>query len=67
MYTQKARRFTDQIEDGHFHHTLIKVRSPVLDNLDCDHLLRLEILAFDNLPKSTLPEDIENKVSILMP
>ena len=57
---------TNQIENRHFHHTLVKVCGPVLDNLYRNHLLRPEILAFDNLPESPLAQHVENKIAILM-
>lgn len=53
-----------QIKHRNFHHTLVEVGRAVLDDLDGDNLLRLEILAFDDLAKSTLAQHIENKVSI---
>lgn len=49
---------TYQIKDRHFHHTLIEVGRPVLDDFDCDHLLCLEILALDDLSECALAEDV---------
>ena len=45
---------------------LIEVGRLVLDHLDGDHLLRLEILAFDHLSKRALAQHVENEVSILV-
>ena len=56
-----------QIEDRHFHHTLIKVCCPVLDDLDCDNLLSLQVLTLDDLTECSLAEDIQNEIAILMP
>jgi hypothetical protein len=66
MHTANTDRNTDQIQDRDFHHTLVKIRSLVLDDFHRDHLLRFEILTFDDLSKSTLTEHVEDKVPILM-
>lgn len=55
---------TYQVQDRHFHHTLIKVRSSVLDDLDCHHFLCLQILAFDNLTKSSLTQHVKNQIPV---
>lgn len=55
---------TYQIKHRNFHHTLVKVSRAILDDLDGNNLLRLEVLAFDDLAKSTLAQHIENEVSI---
>jgi len=56
----------EKIQHRDFHHTLIEVGGSVLDHLDCDHLLRSEILTFDDLAKSSLTQHIEDKVSVFM-
>lgn len=53
-----------QIKHRNFHHTLVKVSRAVLDDLDGNNLLRLEVLAFDDLAKGALAQHVENKVSI---
>ena len=53
---------THELEDGHFHHTLVKVRRLVLDHLDSDDLVRLHILTFHHLPESPLPKDVEDEI-----
>jgi hypothetical protein len=53
-----------QIKHRNFHHALVEVSRAVLDDLDGNNLLRLEVLAFDDLAKSTLAQHIENKVSV---
>lgn len=58
--------YTHQIQDRHLHHTLIEVCCFVLDDLDGDHFLRLQILAFDNLPKSALTQHIEDEIPVPM-
>jgi hypothetical protein len=45
---------------------LIEVCCFVLDDLDGDHFLRLQILAFDNLPKSALTQHIEDEIPVPM-
>ncbi len=53
-----------QIENRYFHHALVEVRCPVLDNLDGDNLLRLQVLAFDHLPERALTEDVKDEVTV---
>ena len=55
---------TYQVEDGNFHHALIEIGRPVLDNLDSHHLLCLEVLALDDLAKCALPKNVEDEVTI---
>lgn len=55
---------THQIEDRHLHHTLIEVCCPVFDDLDCDNLLRFQILTLDDLSKCSLSQHIQDQVSI---
>ena len=57
----------NQIEDRDFHHTLIEVCGPVLDNLHCHNFLRLQVLALNDLTESTLTKDVQNEISILVP
>lgn len=49
-----GRERTYQIEYGYFHHTLVEVRCPVLDDLDGHHFLGLKVLALDNLAEGSL-------------
>jgi hypothetical protein len=56
-----------QIKDGHFHHALVEVGCSVLDNLDCDHLLRLQILALDDLSKGSLTENVQDEIAVPTP
>lgn len=53
-----------QVQDRNLHHTLVKVRRPVLNDLDGDHLLRLQVLALNDLTESALPKDIENEITV---
>jgi hypothetical protein len=53
-----------QVEHRDFHHALVEVRGPVLDNLDRDNLLRLQILAFHDLAESALTKDIQYQVPV---
>ena len=57
-------RGTHQIENRYFHHTLVKVCRPVLDDLDSHNLLGLQVLAFYHLAEGTLSEDVEDEVAI---
>jgi hypothetical protein len=43
---------------------LIEVRRAVLDHLDGNHLLRLQVLALDDLAEGALAENVENQVAI---
>lgn len=55
-----------EIQHGHLHHALVEVCSPILYHLDCYDLLCFQILTLHDLPESTLTEDIQNEISILM-
>lgn len=55
-----------QIQYRDFHHALIEVCGSVLDYLDCNHLLSLQVLTFDNLTKGTLAENIKDEVSVFV-
>lgn len=56
----------DQIEDRHFHHTLVEVCGPILDNFHSHDFLCLQVLAFHDLTESALTQDIQDEISILM-
>lgn len=56
----------EEVEDRDLHHALIEIGGSILDNLDCDHLLRLQILAFDYLAEGSLAKNIEYEIPILM-
>lgn len=51
---------TYQIQNRHFHHTLVEVGGAILDDLHRNYLLGLQILTFDNLAKRALAENVEN-------
>lgn len=55
-----------EIKHGDLHHTLVEIGRPVLDYFDGHDLLRLEVLAFDNLPKGTLTEHVKDQITIPM-
>ena len=57
-------RLSYQIEDRHFHHTLVEVGCPVLHYLYCHDFLSFQILALDYLTESSLAKDIEDKVPV---
>lgn len=60
----KQRLSAYQVEHRHFHHALVEIGSAVLNNLDSHHLLRLEVLALDDLTKRALAQYIKDEVSI---
>lgn len=57
------RRSAYQFQYRDLHHTLIKVRRFVLDNLDGNDLVGLHVLALDYLPERSLTENIQYKVT----
>ena len=58
----REERSTHQVEDGHFHHTLVEVGRLVLDDLDGHNLVRLHVLALDDLAERALPQYIQDQV-----
>ena len=58
---------THQIQDRNLHHALIEIGGTILDDLDCDYFLRLEVLAFNDLPECSLTKDIQDQIAILVP
>jgi len=55
-------RETDKLEDGDLHHGLVEVGRFVLDDLDGDDFMCPDVLAFDNLTKSALAENVEDEI-----
>lgn len=53
-----------QVQYGNLHHALVEVCCSVLDHLDGHDLLRLQVLALDDLTKGTLTQNIEDEVSV---
>lgn len=53
-----------ELEDGDLHHGLIKVGWLVFDDLDGDDLVGSDVLAFDDLTKGSLAEDVEYEVLV---
>lgn len=53
-----------QVQNRHFHHTLVEVCCAVLDDFYSHDLLSLEILTLDDLAESALTQNIEDKVPI---
>ena len=51
-----------QFQYRDLHHTLIKVRWLVLDDLDSDDFVGLHVLALDYLPKRSLTENVQDEV-----
>ena len=58
---------THQIQDRNLHHALVEIGGTVLDDFDCDYFLRLEVLAFNDLPECSLTKDIQDQIAILVP
>lgn len=63
-YPETGYQRTYQIQNRHFHHTLVKICRLIFDDLDGYNLLRFQILAFHNLPEGSLAQNIENQVAI---
>lgn len=55
-----------QVKNRNFHHTLVEIGSPVLDDLDSHDLLRLQILTFDYLSERALAQDVQNQIAVLV-
>lgn len=55
-------RETDELEDGNLHHGLVEVGRFVLDNLDGDDFMCSDVLAFDDLTKGALAENVEDEI-----
>lgn len=55
---------TYQVQNRHLHHTLVEVRSAVLDNLDSDNFLGLEVLTFDDLAEGSLTQNVQDQIPI---
>jgi hypothetical protein len=55
---------TYQVENGHFHHTLIEIGCAIFDDLDSYHFLGFEILTLDDLAESTLTQHIQDEISV---
>lgn len=53
-----------QIENRDLHHALVEIRRLVFDDLDGNNLLRLEVLALDDLAEGALAKDIEDQISV---
>jgi hypothetical protein len=57
---------TYQVENGHFHHTLIEIGCAIFDDFDSYHFLGFEILTLDDLAESTLTQHIQDEISVLV-
>ena len=55
---------TYQIQDGNLHHTLIEVGSLIFDDFNGYNLLCFQVLALDNLSKSSLAKDVKDEITI---
>lgn len=58
---------TDQVQNRHFHHTLVEIGGLVFDHFNRDHLLGLEVLTFDDLTERPLTQHIQDEISISDP
>jgi len=54
--------FVQHLQYCDLHHALIEVSRLVFDNLDGNDFMCPGILAFDDLPKGALTENIQNKI-----
>lgn len=57
---------TDEFENRHLHHRLLKVSRLVLDNLDGDDLMSLHVLTLDDLSKRSLSQHVQDQVPVLV-
>jgi len=55
---------THQVQDRHFHHTLVEVCGLVLDDLDGNNLLRFQVLALDDLSECPLAQHVQDEVPV---
>lgn len=55
---------TYQVQDRDLHHTLVEVRSAVLDNLHSNNLLGFQILTFDDLAECSLTQNVQDQIPI---
>lgn len=55
---------TYQIQDRDLHHTLVEVRSAVLNDLHSNHFLGLQILTFDDLAECSLTQNVQDQIPI---
>lgn len=53
---------TYQLKDRNFHHTLIKIRRLVFDDLDRHNLVRLHVLAFHHLTECPLTKNVKDEI-----
>ena len=53
-----------QVENRYFHHTLVEICGAVLDDLHRHDLLCLQILALHDLTKCSLPQDVQDEISV---
>lgn len=53
---------TDHLEYRNLHHRLIEIRRLVLHDLDSHHIVRLHILALDDLPERALAQHVQDQI-----
>ena len=57
-------RSAHQIQHRYFHHALVEIGGPILDDFHSDYFLGFEILTLDYLPEGALSEDVKNQIPI---
>lgn len=60
----RSAQETHQVQDRHFHHTLVEVRGLVLDDLDGHNLLRFQVLTLDDLSECSLSQHVQDEVPV---
>lgn len=55
---------TDQLQDGHLHHTLIEIGWLVFHHLNGHYFMGLHVLAFHHLTERALAENVQYQVSV---
>ena len=56
--------YSYQVKDRYLHHTLVEICRPILDYLYCHYFLGFQVLAFYDLTKRSLTENIQDQVPI---
>jgi DNA-binding GntR family transcriptional regulator len=60
----RLQRQSYQIKNSNFHHALVEVCRPILDDLHRNNFLRLQVLTLHHLTKSSLSKNIEDEIPI---
>src|SRR5690606_16377186 len=53
-----------QVQHRYFHHALVKVCRPVLDDLDGNNFLRPKVLTLDHLAERALTQNVQYEIAV---